>query len=71
MSPVRLIATDLDGTLLRDDGTISPRSRAAIHAAQHAGLWVVFVTARPPRDVRDLAGHAGLDGIAVCSNGAM
>ena len=71
MSPFRLIATDLDGTLLRDDGTIPPRSRAAIHAARDAGLWVVFVTARPPRDVRELAGHAGLDGIAVCSNGAI
>jgi len=71
MSPVRLIATDLDGTLLRDDGRISPRSRDAIRAAERAGLNVVFVTARPPRDVRDLAHKAGLDGIAVCSNGAI
>jgi Cof subfamily protein (haloacid dehalogenase superfamily) len=71
MSPVSLIATDLDGTLLRDDGSISPRTREAIRSAQQAGLPVVFVTARPPRDVRDLAHDAGIDGIVVCSNGAI
>lgn len=71
MSPIRLIATDLDGTLLRGDGGISPRTRAAIGAAQTAGLIVVFVTARPPRDVVAIAGHLGVTGIAVCSNGAI
>lgn len=69
--PVRLIATDLDGTLLRDDGEISPRTRAAVAAAQAAGLIVVFVTARPPRDVAAIAEHLGVTGIAVCSNGAI
>lgn len=71
MAPIRLIATDLDGTLLREDGTISPRTRAAIGAAQAAGLFVVFVTARPPRDVAAIAEHLGVTGIAVCSNGAI
>ena len=71
MAQVALIATDLDGTLLRTDGSISPRTRAAIDAAQHAGLTVVFVTARPPRVVRHLAEAAGLSGVAVCSNGAI
>jgi hypothetical protein len=72
-SPPRrtLFATDLDGTLLRSDGTISPRSRAAIQAAQNDGAPVVFVTARPPRVVRDLAEEAGLTGPVVCSNGAI
>jgi Cof subfamily protein (haloacid dehalogenase superfamily) len=71
MARTALIATDLDGTLLRSDGTISARSRSAIAAAHEAGLKVAFVTARPPRVVRHLAEHAGLDGIAVCSNGAI
>lgn len=68
---IRLIATDLDGTLLGSDGRVSPRTRAAIAAAQDAGIAVVFVTARPPRVVRDLAQEAGLTGLVVCSNGAM
>jgi Cof subfamily protein (haloacid dehalogenase superfamily) len=71
VEPFTLIATDLDGTLLRDDGTISPRSRRALHAAQEAGLTVVFVTARPPRHVRALADDTGLTGVAVCANGAI
>jgi Cof subfamily protein (haloacid dehalogenase superfamily) len=71
MARIALIATDLDGTLLRSDGTISARSRSAIAAAHEAGLKVAFVTARPPRVVRHLAQHAGLNGIAVCSNGAI
>lgn len=71
MTSIRLIATDLDGTLLREDGGISPRTRAAIGAAQAAGLIVVFVTARPPRDVAAIAEHAGITGMAVCSNGAI
>lgn len=71
MASIRLIATDLDGTLLRADGEISARTRAAIAAAQTAGLIVVFVTARPPRDVMAIAEHLGVTGIAVCSNGAI
>lgn len=71
MSPIRLIATDLDGTLLREDGGISPRTRAAISGAREAGLTVVFVTARPPRDVQAIADHLGITGMAVCSNGAI
>lgn len=41
-----LIATDLDGTLLRPDNTISPRALAAIVAAEEAGVPVVPVTGR-------------------------
>lgn len=71
MTPIRLIATDLDGTLLRDDGSISERTRRAIGGAQAAGLTVVFVTARPPRDVHAIADHLGITGMAICSNGAI
>ena len=71
MEPFRLIATDLDGTLLRSDGTVSPRTRDAIRAAEDAGLTVAFVTARPPRYIESLAQDAGVTGMAVCSNGAI
>jgi Cof subfamily protein (haloacid dehalogenase superfamily) len=66
-----LVATDLDGTFLRSDGTISARTRAAVHSARNAGIALAFITARPPRIVCDLASEIGLDGVAVCSNGAI
>ncbi len=68
---VRLIATDLDGTLLRSDGTVSPRARAALQAAEAAGYVVVFVTGRPPRWLDDIAEQAGHMGLAVGANGAV
>lgn len=44
----RLIATDLDGTLLDPTGVLRPRSAAALQAAAEAGILVVFATGRPP-----------------------
>ena len=44
----RLIATDLDGTLLDAGGVLRPRSAAALQAAADAGITVVFATGRPP-----------------------
>ncbi|MBB5235015.1 hypothetical protein HNQ09_002458 [Deinococcus budaensis] len=67
---IRLIATDLDGTLLRPDRTVSARTRAALDAARTAGIHVVPVTARQPRGVRRIAEAAGFDGYALCANGA-
>ena len=68
---VRLIATDLDGTIVRSDGTISARTRAALAAAEEAGLVVVFVTGRPPRWMKPIVEATGHRGVAVCANGAL
>lgn len=67
---VRLVASDLDGTLLAPDGTVSPRTAAALADAEHAGLDVVFVTARPHRWLDQLACHVAGHGVAICANGA-
>lgn len=66
----RLVATDLDGTLLRSDGSVSERTRAAWAAADEAGIETVLVTARPPRWLHDLEHVVGPRGIAICGNGA-
>ncbi len=67
-----LVATDLDGTLLRSDGTLSPRTVAALDRARASGARVVVVTARPPRYVAQVLSTAGWsDALAVCSNGAL
>ncbi|CAA9580929.1 MAG: Hydrolase, HAD superfamily [uncultured Thermomicrobiales bacterium] len=69
--PIRLIAIDLDGTLLRSDGTVSARTRAALTSVHTTGVATVIVTARPPRTVRLIAREAGLGGLAICANGAL
>jgi len=66
----RLIATDLDGTIVRHDGSVSARVLEAFAAAVAAGVRIVFVTGRPPRwmaEVADVTGHAG---VGICANGA-
>jgi hydroxymethylpyrimidine pyrophosphatase-like HAD family hydrolase len=68
--PVRLVATDLDGTLLRPDGTLSERTISAVRSAQELGLCVIPITGRPPRITWDVAKEAGLGPLGVCSNGA-
>ena len=68
--PPRLIATDLDGTLLRDDQSVSPRTVAALAAAEEAGIEVFFVTGRPARWMDVVSDHVHGHGLAICGNGA-
>jgi len=68
---VRMIATDLDGTLVHPDGSITPRTEAALLAAEAAGIEVVFVTGRPLRWAQDVFEHVGGHGLAILSNGAL
>jgi Cof subfamily protein (haloacid dehalogenase superfamily) len=65
-----LFASDLDGTLLRTDESISDRTRQAVLAAVAAGDFV-YATGRPPRWVTPVAALTGHHGIAICSNGAV
>ena len=69
--PVRLVATDLDGTLLRSDETVSARTRAAVAAVLDAGIRVVICTARPARWMVPLQSVVGARGTAVCANGGV
>ena len=66
----RLVATDLDGTLLRTDGSVSARTTAVLAALDEVGVPTVLVTARPPRWLHELAHVVGPHGLAVCGNGA-
>ncbi len=66
----RAIATDLDGTLLRSDRSVSPRTREAVHAAEDAGMLVVIATGRPPRWIPPVIEELGDRGLVVCANGA-
>lgn len=67
----KLIATDLDGTLLRSDLSISPLTQRVLSALEERSIHVVFVTARPPRWMSPLASAVGGHGRAICMNGAL
>ena len=59
---MRWVASDLDGTLVRRDGTMSRRNVAALAACERAGVRVAFVTGRPARwlaPVVAATGHRG------------
>jgi Cof subfamily protein (haloacid dehalogenase superfamily) len=70
-SPPRLVASDLDGTLLRSDQSISPRTRDALARVEKGGALFVMVTGRPPRWMASVAQDSGHRGLAVCANGAL
>ncbi|MBD0421988.1 HAD family hydrolase [Streptomyces sp. TRM S81-3] len=65
-----LVATDLDGTLLRGDDTVSERSLAALARVAEAGARHLVVTGRPAPRVRSLLTGLGCTGLAVCGQGA-
>jgi hydroxymethylpyrimidine pyrophosphatase-like HAD family hydrolase len=67
----RLVATDLDGTLLRGDGTVSARTAHVLAELDRRGVPVVFVTGRPVRWMEAVRRHVGGHGLAICSNGAV
>ncbi len=68
--PYRLIATDLDGTLLRSDHSVSPRTREALAAVTAAGAAHIVVTGRAVPWTRHVLEDLGYDGLAVCGQGA-
>jgi Cof subfamily protein (haloacid dehalogenase superfamily) len=65
----KLVATDLDGTLLDSAGTVTPRTRAALEACWDAGIPVVGVTGRGPRLLDSVRTALDGRGIAVLAQG--
>ena len=65
----KLVATDLDGTLLNSAGEVSPRTRAALEACWDAGIPVVGVTGRGPRLLDSVRVALDGRGIAVLAQG--
>jgi Cof subfamily protein (haloacid dehalogenase superfamily) len=67
---IRLVALDLDGTLVGDDLVLRPRVRDAIAAAQARGVVVTIVTGRMFQAARPFARALGIEGPMVCYQGA-
>lgn len=70
MKRPKLIATDLDGTIVTHDGVISERTISAFKRARDLGVEIFFVTGRPPRWMPEIREAFGF-GQAICGNGAM
>ncbi|MFF2129280.1 HAD family hydrolase [Streptomyces olivochromogenes] len=68
--PYKLVATDLDGTLLRSDETVSERTREALAAVTAAGAAHIVVTGRAVPWTRHILDDLGYEGLAVCGQGA-
>jgi len=66
----KLIATDLDGTVVSHKGVISQRTIDVFTRARDLGVYVFFVTGRPPRWMGEIREAFGF-GEAICCNGAM
>lgn len=67
----RLLALDVDGTLLDSEGTLRPRTADAVARAAEAGIRPVLCTGRRYRRARPVALQLGLDAPVVCNSGAI
>lgn len=70
MSYPKIVAMDMDGTVVDHDGVISQRTLDALKLANDKGAHLVFATGRPPRWMQIVRGIPGAN-IAICGNGAI
>jgi Cof subfamily protein (haloacid dehalogenase superfamily) len=67
----KMVATDVDGTLIDEQEQVSPRTRAAVAALVADGVPFVLATGRPPRWVLPVVEGLGFAPLCVCGNGAV
>jgi len=68
--PIRLLACDLDNTLLSPDRDIDPENVAAVQRARSAGIEVVLASGRIQTSIRVFAERLGLSGPLIACNGS-
>ncbi len=71
MRPPRLVASDVDGTLLGADGHPGERLIGVLHRMRSAGVPLVLATGRPPRWILPVCDALGERGLCVAANGAV
>ncbi len=69
--PIRLVVSDIDGTLVNHAKVLTPRSRAAIAALAERGIGFTVTTARPPVGLRPIFALLGLAVPAAAINGGV
>lgn len=68
---VRLVVADVDGTLVTPDKKLTPRTRAAVHALDEAGIAFTVTSGRPPRGMRMLIDELQLRIPVTAFNGGL
>jgi len=68
---IRLVAIDLDGTLLDDRKQVSARALESVAGLPARGIKVVIASARPPRSVRPIYAQLKLNTLQINYNGAL
>lgn len=67
----KLVAIDLDGTLLNSDGEVSNKNKEAIQKAVRKGVFIVLTSGRMPTSIQTIAKEIGANGYMICGNGAL
>lgn len=67
---IRLIAVDLDGTLLTSEGVVAPEGSQLLKTAAHNGVHVILATGRDIYSVRDLCASLEINNPVICTDGA-
>jgi len=67
----KLVAIDLDGTLLNSYGEVSNRNKEKIQKAIEKGTEVILASGRPIMSVKNLANEIGCNHYMICGNGAI
>lgn len=67
----RLVAIDIDGTLLTDDYRLTEQNKEVLYTAAEAGVTVVLCSGRAPHSVTPILSEIGIEGYYVAHNGAV
>ena len=66
----KLVAIDLDGTLLNSYGEVTPKTKEALQNAKSQGIEIVLSSGRPISSTESLAVELGVDNYLISGNGA-
>ena len=67
----KLIAIDLDGTLLNSYGQISEKNKLALNNAKEKGIQIVLASGRTTDSVKSIANEIGVQNYIICGNGSL
>lgn len=71
MTPIGMVVADVDGTLLKDDKTLTPATVKAVGDLRDAGVYFTMASARPPLGMRGIAAALGVTGPVAAFNGGV
>jgi Cof subfamily protein (haloacid dehalogenase superfamily) len=68
---IRLVISDVDGTIVTPDKALTPRARAAVKRVQDAGIAFTITSSRPPRGLKSLVDDLHLQTLIAPCNGGL